>query len=117
METIGSYLKRERELRKIPLEDIVHATKIPPHSLAALEADNWKALPGHVFAKGFVQSYAKAIGLNSDDVVLQLEEHLKTLRGPEKMGWLKPRKVQFKSWVLFLAFVAVVVMAAYLSSR
>lgn len=121
METIGTYLKREREMRKIPLEDISQSTKISLQSLSALETDNLKALPGPIFAKGFVRSYAKAIGLNVEETLLHFEENIQNILPggikQQKFRWLKPQRFYVQSWVWILLFATVVVMAAYLSSR
>ena len=41
MESFGARLKREREKRKITLDDISVATKIAPRFLVALESDQY----------------------------------------------------------------------------
>lgn len=121
METIGTYLKREREMRKIPLEDISQSTKISLQSLSALETDNLKALPGPIFAKGFVRSYAKAIGLNVEETLLHFDENIRNIlpagAKQQKIRWLKRERFYSKSWVWVLFFSLVVVIAAYVSSR
>ncbi|MBI2092115.1 MAG: helix-turn-helix domain-containing protein [Deltaproteobacteria bacterium] len=130
--SVGQYLKRERELRGISLEQIANLTKIPPHHLNAIESDKFDTLPSKIFAKGFVKSYAKAIGLNQDEVVLRYEEILaeeaakpaKSFRTPYReiavSKQKKPNKTNFriKGWMIFcLIAVAVVILAAFFSSR
>lgn len=122
METIGSYLKRQREIRKISLEEIASVTKINLKCLKALENDDLEALPGDVFAKGFVKAYARAVGLSPDETLLQFEEYLKTtaasnLKKKDRIRWISPATLQFKPWVIFVFLMAVVLVAAYLSSR
>ena len=73
-ETLGEYLKRERELRHISLEELAEGTKIGIHVLKAMEADRWEELPGKVFRKGFTKSYAEFIGLVPEDVILRYQE-------------------------------------------
>ncbi len=97
MATIGTYLKRERELRGISLEEIARATKINIRLLEALESDDLSSLPPPVFVKGFVRSYAQYIGLDPDDAVLRYEDYLEREReevraveeGRERRGLLK----------------------------
>jgi cytoskeleton protein RodZ len=84
METIGKYLKRERELRNISLEEISTATKIRKFLLAAIEEDRHDLLPTPVFVKGFLIAYGKYIGLDPGDVVLRYESDLKELQGYEE---------------------------------
>lgn len=122
METIGTYLKRQREIRKIPLEDVSLSTKIQMRFLTALEGDDLGILPGPTFAKGFVKSYARSIGLDPEEANLQLEEHFKTAQNPSagrihKFKWLPHPQWQVKPWMLFTLFLLIVIATAYLSSR
>lgn len=73
-ETLGEYLKQERELRHISLEEVAEGTKIGIHILKAMEANRWEELPGKVFMKGFTKSYAEFIGLVPEDVILRYQE-------------------------------------------
>jgi len=69
MESIGRYLKRERELRQISLEELAQTTRIPLKMLRHIELDRFERLPGEVFAKGFLRAYARALGMDSDEVL------------------------------------------------
>lgn len=69
MEPIGSYLRRERELRGIALEEIADTTRIPVKQLERLEEGRNAELPGEVFIKGYLKAYARAIGLEQDEVL------------------------------------------------
>lgn len=77
-ESLGQYLKRERMLRNITLEDVSQVTKISQRFLTALEEDNYRILPAETFVKGFLRSYAKTIGLDPYEVILVYEEYSKT---------------------------------------
>ncbi len=95
METVGKYLKRERELRNISLKEISTATKIREHLLKAIEEDRHDLLPTPVFVKGFLIAYVKHVGLDPSDVVLRYESDLKELRGYEEKG---PAAQGKKAW-------------------
>jgi cytoskeletal protein RodZ len=69
MESIGSYLRRERELRGIALDEIADTTRIPVRQLERLEEGRIAELPGEVFVKGYLKAYARAVGLKQDDVL------------------------------------------------
>lgn len=69
MSDFGEELRRERESRGITLDSIVDATKISSRHLLALEAGNFDHLPGGVFNKGIVRSYAQVVGLNAESWV------------------------------------------------
>jgi cytoskeleton protein RodZ len=69
MAGIGRTLKEEREARHISLEEIASATKIVPRYLEALENDRFEVMPGGFFIKGIIRTYAKAVGLDPDEVL------------------------------------------------
>ncbi len=69
MGKFGEKLRRERELRGVTLEEIAEATKIGTRSLRALEEERFDQLPGGIFNKGFVRSYAKFLGLDQEQAV------------------------------------------------
>lgn len=69
MESIGTWLRREREVRGVSLEEVADATRIPVQSLASIEEGRFDELPGEVFVKGFLRSYARAVGIAGDDVL------------------------------------------------
>lgn len=78
-ESLGQMFRRERELRHIPLEEVAGATRISGRFLAGLEADDWSELPGGVFLRGFIRSYAEYLGLNPEPVLLHYQEQLRRL--------------------------------------
>lgn len=69
MESLGHYLRHERELRQMSLEEIAQTTRIPIRMLQHLEDDDLERLPGEVFTRGFLKSYARSVGLSVDDVL------------------------------------------------
>lgn len=69
MGSFGERLRREREMRKISLDEIAAATKIGTRHLRALEDEEFKKLPGGIFNKGFVRAYARFLGINEDQAV------------------------------------------------
>ncbi|MBN2101115.1 helix-turn-helix domain-containing protein [Candidatus Dojkabacteria bacterium] len=69
MLTAGEILKKERLRRNYSLEEIATATKIQRHYLEALEKNQFEKFPSSVYAKGFLQNYAKFLGVNSHRVL------------------------------------------------
>lgn len=66
MSEFGEELRRERESRGIALASIADATKISSRYLTALETGHFETLPGGVFNKGIVRSYARVVGLDAE---------------------------------------------------
>lgn len=67
--SFGQYLRRERILRGISREEILHVTKVSPEYLDALEADRFDGLPPRAFIVGFLRVVSRYAGLNGDEVV------------------------------------------------
>ncbi|HEY6250518.1 MAG TPA: RodZ domain-containing protein [Candidatus Angelobacter sp.] len=69
MGAFGDKLRREREMRGITLAEIAESTKISKRWLKALEDEQFEVLPGGVFNRGFVRSYARFLGINEEQTV------------------------------------------------
>jgi cytoskeleton protein RodZ len=63
-EHFGNCLRRAREDRALTIGDISTSTKVPRSAIEQLEAGALSSLPAHVFVRGFIRSYAKAVGMN-----------------------------------------------------
>ena len=74
MEDFGGRLRQARERRGISLRQIAASTKIAPAALEALERNDITRLPGGIFSRAFVRSYAMEVGLDPDDTVKQFLE-------------------------------------------
>jgi len=61
---IGAILKAEREKMGLSLDQVARITKLRRHYVEDLENDEWDNLPAPVFVKGFIRSYAQALGLD-----------------------------------------------------
>lgn len=71
---LGRYLVRERELRGLSRAEVAQATRIPPALLEALEEGTHEKLPERVFVQNLLKSYAGAVGLSADEVLMRLHE-------------------------------------------
>jgi flagellar biosynthesis protein FlhG len=60
----GPDLKRFRESRGIPLREIAATSKVGVRYLEYIEAERLEVLPAPVYLRGFVQEYARAVGLD-----------------------------------------------------
>jgi cytoskeletal protein RodZ len=69
MNTVGQYLRKQRESRQMSIEEVARSTRVPTASVERIEADQFDDLPGEVFVRGFLKSYARAVGLAPDEVL------------------------------------------------
>lgn len=67
---LGEFLRRERELRNISLDDVAERTKISRRYLTAIEEGHYDRLPGEAFVRGFIRAYARSVGLDPEDTLL-----------------------------------------------
>ena len=68
-QSIGSFLRTSRELKHMSLEEVARVTRIPTPSLESIEADRFDELPGEVFVRGFLKSFALAVGVMPAEVL------------------------------------------------
>jgi len=61
-EHFGNCLRRERERRDFSLSDVAQKTKVSRSVLEQLERGDLDLLPAGVYARGFIRSFARAIG-------------------------------------------------------
>ncbi|MBN8875679.1 MAG: DUF4115 domain-containing protein [Rhodospirillales bacterium] len=65
----GADLRAARERLGWDLPEVAHALRIRPSYLAALEEGRLCELPGNAYALGFLRSYAKALGLDPEEML------------------------------------------------
>src|SRR5262245_40521814 len=68
-DTFGPRLRRERERRGISLETIAAVTNVSVELWRGFESNDFSRWPKGVFARSFVRDYAKAVGLDANEVV------------------------------------------------
>jgi cytoskeletal protein RodZ len=64
----GARLREAREALRVELTHIAAETRIPLRHLEAIEAGNFESLPSRAYAIGFSRTFAKAVGLDDDEI-------------------------------------------------
>ena len=72
-EGIGQDLFKARQRSGKMLMDVWRDLKILPHYLIAIEKSRFEALPGRVYAIGYVRTYARYLGLDAEAFVARLK--------------------------------------------
>lgn len=67
--TLGEKLRQAREERDISISEVAEHTRISPLYLQAIENDEFKTLPGGIFNKGFIKSFAKYVGVDENEAM------------------------------------------------
>lgn len=68
-QTLGEKLRQARDERGISIAEVAEQTRISPHYLELIEQDDYRTLPGGIFNKGFVKSYAKYVGVDEAEAL------------------------------------------------
>ena len=110
MESVGQYLRQQREAKAMSIEEVARATRVPMSSVERLESDQFDELPGEVFVRGFMKSYARAVGADPDDVLARYT-------ASRRVAWVTPlpissptRPARSKRYGVAIAFVLLLIL-------
>ncbi len=67
--TLGEKLRQAREERGISISEVAEQTRISALYIQSIENDDYRALPGGIFNKGFVKSFAKYVGVDEQEAL------------------------------------------------
>lgn len=82
-QSLGEKLRFAREERGISITEVAEATRISPHYLQAIEVDDYRTLPGGIFNKGFIKSFAKYVGVDEASALADYARIINADGGPE----------------------------------
>ncbi|MET0753370.1 MAG: helix-turn-helix domain-containing protein [Pyrinomonadaceae bacterium] len=67
--TLGEKLQQAREARGITISEVAEQTRISSLYLECIENNDYRTLPGGIFNKGFVKSYARYVGIDEQEAL------------------------------------------------
>ena len=76
MTNFGNSFKKAREHRGLTFAQIADETRISARFLEAIENEDFQLLPGGIFNRGFIRTYALRVGLDPDAAVKEYEQVL-----------------------------------------
>jgi cytoskeletal protein RodZ len=68
-QAFGEKLRREREKKRITLDQLATRTKVAASLLRSLEAGDCARWPGGIYSRGFVRAYAQGTGMDPEHTV------------------------------------------------
>lgn len=80
-DTLGEKLREAREARGVSISEVAEQTRIAPMYIECIENDNYKPLPGGIFNKGFVKSYARFIGYDEQQALQEYNRLISQTEG------------------------------------
>ncbi len=115
--SVGTFLRAQREKRKLTLDDVYQSIKIHPKYLKALEQDDYSVFDGKVHAKGFLRVYSDYLGLSINEVMAlwrrEYEPHFEGAKTGKAAGskFLGMKTLENPKFMLTPGFVISVVSA------
>ena len=107
---IGALFRDEREKRDLDYTQVFETTRIRPHILQALEDEDWDRLPSPVLVKGFIRSYARALGLE-EGKVLELYSNATRVEAAPHMPLKKRVRSRKALFVILISIFLLLAMA------
>ena len=118
----GTQLKLAREAAGLSLDQVAQQLKLAPRQVKALEDENFDALPGRTFTRGFLRNYARLLNLDPDLLVAHLPDaaHAPSLEPPAlhstgttmaELPTAHGRAPSFGRWLIPLVLVGCIVAA------
>ncbi|HEU4706689.1 MAG TPA: helix-turn-helix transcriptional regulator [Solirubrobacterales bacterium] len=90
-DSVGTKLREARTRRKLSLADVEAATKIRGRYLQAIENDEWGQLPGDTYARAFVRTYGRFLGLDGERLAEEQRQDSGAARPGERLPRVDPR--------------------------
>ena len=92
--TAGDILHQARQRLGLNEKEVADKLHITRHYVKALESNSYEKLPGAVFAKGYLKSYALLLGLDVEDLLSRYDEftHQQKADSKEERRLLRARK-------------------------
>ncbi len=73
-QSAGGQLAAARQQKSLSVQQVADQLKLSPRQIAALEANQFDALPKAVIVRGFVRSYAKLLRIDAEPIVALLPQ-------------------------------------------
>ena len=122
---LGALLKAKRTEKNIAIGEVAERLKFSAKQIESLESGDYKGLPEPIFVKGFIKTYGRFLGLDTDQVTSLLNEVFPSqvsaapaaavADSQSSLNFQDQKKSKaFPKWLPLVVVAAVVVGAVYL---
>ena len=110
--TAGDVLQRQRLQLGLNEREVADQLHITVHYVKALESNSYEKLPGAIFAKGYLKSYALFLGLDAEGLMARYDEfaHQQNADSAEERRLLRARKKKERDKPLVIVSLIVFVV-------
>lgn len=110
-ESVGDILRAERLRKELTEKEVADHLHITMHYVRAIESNSFDKLPGAVFAKGYIKSYALLLGLEASQVIGSYDDYVSDQQDAAREKTriqVRRRKDKNRPWVIGsgIAFVS-----------
>src|SRR5690554_2378879 len=70
---VGDVLRSARLAANLTVAEVANKLNLTASAVESIESSQFERLPGITFARGYIRSYAKILGLNSDQLAQQFD--------------------------------------------
>lgn len=77
---VGEQLRAAREQKGMDRQDVADQLHLRPTIIRAIEESDYETMPGDLFLKGYVRSYARLTDQDGDDLIARLDRELEPFR-------------------------------------
>ena len=122
---LGALLKAKRTEKNIAIGEVAERLKFSAKQIESLESGDYKGLPEPIFVKGFIKTYGRFLGLDTDQVTSLLNEVFPSqvsaapaataTENQTSLNFQDQKKSKsFPKWLPLVVVAALVVGAVYL---
>lgn len=113
---VGVRLREAREAAGLDIAQIATQTRIPQRHLQSIEDGKFSSLPSRTYAIGFSRTYARAVGLDENEIIAQVREELADGNGDDRGGASRfepgdPARVPGRGLAWFALFATLLLLA------
>ena len=113
MPALGDEFRSAREARGLTLSDVAEQIHIRSVYLAAIETEDWAAIGAPVYARGFLRTYARFLGLDGEAAVQAFNETVPAQRDAPTLAAaaVETERGGPSVWAVVAGLVAVLLVA------
>ncbi|MEY3069260.1 MAG: hypothetical protein RLZZ456_959 [Pseudomonadota bacterium] len=116
-EPIGMTFRAKRELMDLSVEDAAKALKFGTHLIEAIEHEEWQKLGAPIYAKSYINSYIKLLGLSEE-----IRNEIPGMTATPQLKAITYAKIEparrSPKWLLpAVSLIAVAALVAYMNLR
>lgn len=120
MTDFGASFKKARESKGISLAQIATETRISTRFLTAIENEEFHLLPGGIFNRGFIRTYAERVGLDPEQALAgyeRLSEFREPTAEPLRAMSAQAKKAERNLYPIAIGALALLILIFYIATR